>query len=135
MADRVQEVRDRLERINLRNRFAGDSSNMYSVIMDLAEAHGVIVRELAPGATEAEEDEPVHVTELDLTVHGGYEAIAVFLSELQSLRGFLRPVSLTVTPEYDEEQRFAEARFTCEVVRFTLPEALVALVGADDADE
>jgi Tfp pilus assembly protein PilO len=137
MADRMRAVRSRLVEIDAKNRFAEDTSRMYGIVMDLAREHDVVVRQLDPdsGRRAGDDEESIRVASLDLTVQGEYEQIAVFLSAMDSLGGFLRPKSLNVTPQYEEGRRFAEANFSCDVLRFALPEALAAMVGADDADE
>jgi len=137
MVGQLDGVRGRLHRIEKMNGFARDSSRMYSLIMDLAEEHGVVVQRLDPGSgprrSEAEET-AVSVTTFDMTVTGGYEQIASFLDAVASLTGFVRPVALTLTPRQDDSGERVEARFACEAVSFALPDALAVMLGGSDAD-
>jgi Tfp pilus assembly protein PilO len=138
MADQFAKVRDRFRRIEVRNDFAGDSTRIYGLIMDLAEEHGVTVQRLDPGSdgrSDDDEEAPVRFTTLDMTIEGGYEQVAVFLEAVEALDGFIRPVTLSVTPREEEGRSFVEARFACQAVRFTLPEELTAMVGGADADD
>jgi len=136
MADQFARVRDRFRRIEVRNEFAGDSTRIYGLIMDLAEEHGVTVQRLDPGSDRRSRDEeaPVRLTTLDMTIEGGYEQVAVFLEAVEELDGFIRPLTLSITPREEDGRSFVEARFACQAVRFTLPEELTAMVGGADAD-
>lgn len=137
MADELTKVRDRFRRIETRNEFAGDSTRIYGLIMDLADEHGVTVQRLDPGSDQrsADEDAPVNVTTLDMTIEGGYEQVAIFLESVEHLDGFIRPLTLTLTPREEEGRSFVEARFACQALRFALPDVLTAMVGGNDADE
>lgn len=137
MADELAKVRDRFQRIETRNEFAGDSTRIYGLIMDLADEHGVTVQRLDPGSDQrsADEDAPVNVTTLDMTIEGGYEQVAIFLESVEHLEGFIRPLTLTLTPREEEGRSFVEARFACQALRFALPDVLTAMVGGNDADE
>ena len=136
MADQFAQVRDRFRRIEVRNEFAGDSTRIYGLIMDLTEEHGVTVQRLDPGSDRRSRDEeaPVRLTTLDMTIEGGYEQVAVFLEAVEALDGFIRPLTLSITPREEDGRSFVEARFACQAVRFTLPEELTAMVGGADAD-
>jgi Tfp pilus assembly protein PilO len=137
MADELTAVRDRFRRIEARNTFADDSTQIYGLIMDLAAEHGIAVQRLDPGSNQrtGDEEEKVHITTLDITVDGGYEQVAMFLEAVGDLDGFIRPVTLTITPRQDEDRSFVEARFACQALRFALPEELTALVGERHADD
>lgn len=137
MADELAKVRDRFQRIETRNEFASDSTRIYGLIMDLADEHGVTVQRLDPGSDQrsADEDAPVRVTTLDMTIEGGYEQVAIFLESVEHLEGFIRPLTLTLTPREEEGRSFVEARFACQALRFALPDVLTAMVGGNDADE
>jgi len=136
MADQFAQVRDRFRRIEVRNEFAGDSTRIYGLIMDLAEEHGVTVQRLDPGSDRRSNDEEASVrfTTLDMTIEGGYEQVAVFLEAVEELDGFIRPLTLSITPREEDGRSFVEARFACQAVRFTLPQELTAMVGGADAD-
>ena len=136
MADQFARVRDRFRRIEVRNEFAGDSTRIYGLIMDLAEEHGVTVQRLDPGSDRRSNDEEASVrfTTLDMTIEGGYEQVAVFLEAVEELDGFIRPLTLSITPREEDGRSFVEARFACQAVRFTLPQELTAMVGGADAD-
>ena len=137
MADQFAQVRDRFRRIEVKNEFAGDSTRIYGLIMDLAEEHGVTVQRLDPGSDRRSNDEeaPVRFTTLDMTIEGGYEQVAVFLEAVEALDGFIRPLTLSITPREEDGRSFVEARFACQAVRFTLPQELTAMVGGADADD
>ena len=137
MADQFAQVRDRFRRIEVRNEFAGDSTRIYGLIMDLTEEHGVTVQRLDPGSDRRSNDEeaPVRFTTLDMTIEGGYEQVAVFLEAVEALDGFIRPLTLSITPREEDGRSFVEARFACQAVRFTLPQELTAMVGGADADD
>jgi Tfp pilus assembly protein PilO len=137
MADELTAVRDRFRAIRARNMFADDSTRIYGLIMNLADEHGITVQRLNPGADQQATDgeEAVHVTTLDITVEGTYAQVARFMEAVGELDGFIRPLTLTITPRQDEDRSFVEARFACQALRFELPEVLTALVGEGHADE
>jgi Tfp pilus assembly protein PilO len=138
MADELAQVRDRFRRIELRNEFAGDSTRIYGLIMDLADEHGVTVQRLDPGSDQGSDDDeeaPIHITTLDMTIEGDYEQVAIFFEAVEQLDGFIRPLTLTLTPREEEGRAFVEARFACQALHFTLPDVLTAMVGGNDGDE
>jgi Tfp pilus assembly protein PilO len=137
MADELTAVRQRFRAIRSRNAFADDSTRIYGVIMDLANQHGIAVQRLDPGSAQrgADKEESIRITTLDITVDGGYEQVARFLEAVGELDGFIRPVTLTITPRQEEDRMFVEARFACQALRFALPAELTALVGEGDADD
>jgi Tfp pilus assembly protein PilO len=136
MADRLGDMRDRVAEIRRMNDVALDSSRLYGLIKDLAEASGVVVHRLGPGSAERRErgeGDPVSVAAFDVRVEGSYEQVASLVRAIEEIDGFVRPVSLTVSPRQVEGRSLVEARFLCEAVSFALPDALTALAGEIDA--
>jgi len=136
MASRLDDVRDRARAIARQNEFGRDSSRIYGIIMSLAKEHGVTVDRLDPGASRGggAGANTVQVSSFDLRVQGRYEAMAAFLSAIENVDGFVRPMQLTLTPRGTVGNESVEARFMCEALTFTMPEALTAMVGDDHAD-
>ena len=83
----------------------------------------------------AEPDEPVRVTQFDMTVEGAYEQIAGFLSALEQLGGYIRPVTITLTPREVDGRALVEARVACEALSLPLPEVLASIVESSDGRE
>ncbi len=120
--------------INTRNRTSGDSSQLYGVITSLARSHGVRVPSLDPGSgPRASAEKPVAATRVELTVEGGYESVASFLHALDGIAGFVRPVTLSLTPFERNDEPAVRARYVCESVNFHVPEALAAIQGENGA--
>ena len=125
IAQQAARIRTRISEIVAASTAAEDTAGLYRQVMTLATQHDVIVESLNPGtAAAAGVDKSVQVASINMAVHGGYEQIASFLDALDSLRGFVRPGSLTITPREDGEQRIVQAQVVCEAMRFALPEKL-----------
>ncbi len=120
--------------INTRSRTSGDSSQLYGVITSLARSHGVHVPSLDPGSgLRANADSPITARRIELTVEGEYESVASFLHALHSIAGFVRPVTLSLTPFERNDEPAVRARFICESVNFHVPEVLAAVQGESSA--
>ncbi len=120
--------------INTRSRTGGDSSQLYGLITSLARSHGVRVPSLDPGSgPRASAEKPVAATRVELTVEGGYEAVASFHHALDGNAGFVRPEPLSLTPFERNDEPAVRARYVCESVNFHVPEALAAIQGENRA--
>ena len=136
MADRMSDLRQRVEIVRRRSSLASDSSHLYGLIMDLAQEYGLTVQNLQPGSgREMSPDGRVGRTHIEMTLEGGYQQVASFLSTMQNIEGFIKPISLSLMPhEREGQQRLVVARYTCDALSFTLKDALSSLAGEDDAD-
>ena len=135
MASQLDTVRTRVRKISRQNEFGRDSSRIYGLIMSLAKEHGVTVDRLDPGSTRADQTDSMQVASFDMRAQGRYAAMASFLDAIENVDGFVRPVRLTLTPRGSAGDELVEARFACEALSFTMPDALTAMVGGDHADE
>ncbi|MCP3905772.1 MAG: type II secretion system protein M [Planctomycetes bacterium] len=136
MASQLDSVRQRVRAIAQQNEFGRDSSSIYGLIMSMAKEHGVTVDRLDPGSSRAGGNgESVQVASFDMRVQGRYEPMAAFLDAIENIDGFVRPVRLTIAPRGTAGEELVEARFMCEALTFTMPEALTAMVGDDHADQ
>jgi Tfp pilus assembly protein PilO len=127
---RMDSIRARLTEIRSRNVLAQDSSRLYGMIMDLAQAHDVLVRELTPSEdARSGKDAPFVSTRIEMTVEGPYASLAGFVAGIETLDVYMRPTSLTLTPMEDREKSRVSARFTCQAIRFRLPPSLEAIGG------
>jgi Tfp pilus assembly protein PilO len=138
MARRIGRVKAQVQAVQQQNQFARDTALIYAEIMDLADDHQVELLRLDPGSRHAGEREPdeesVQKITFDLTIEGTYENVARFLTAVQDIDGFVRPIALAVTPRVVEGRPRVEATLKCEAVSFTLSEALVQFSGGEDAD-
>lgn len=133
---KIASVQKRVAQVKLHNQLAEDSSRLYGLVMDLADEHGVQVQRLQPGSglKKPNSESPFGSMKIDLTVEGRFSAIATFLEQITNLEAFIRPVSLQITPTTTADgASIATAEFGCEVLSFTLADALVNLKpGATD---
>lgn len=138
IAAKLDDVRAQVREIEGQNALGRDSSQMYGLIMDLAKAHDVTVGRLDPGsnARSGAASDAVEVTAFSMSVGGKYRQVAAFLEGIADIDGFVRPGSLSLTPEgYAGDNALVSAQFACETLNFAVPEALASIVGDDDADE
>ncbi len=135
LTNRLVELRSRVQEISIANQLAGDSSNLYDRITTLAQHHGVRITNLFPGAEpQMQKDGRVGVTRIDIAVEGDYQATAQFIEAVQTMRGFVRPAALSVTPRQIDGRNIVSARLTCEILQFPLPDALLSLEGGSRHD-
>jgi Tfp pilus assembly protein PilO len=148
LAGRLDEVRRRVRQIDRRGEISRDSSHLYSVVMDLAREHGVVVASLNPGvaatpnqpsrrggapaagAAERGAREVIVHRELSVSISGTYENIAAFVDALQSLRGYLEIRYLSIAAASGRSD-IVNARLTCRTVGFVLPDRLREMLGDD----
>lgn len=130
IAEQLGMLSARAARIRVRSQSAVDSSQLYGVITALARDHDVVMPSLDSGATaRATEEQPVATTPIDLTIEGEYESVAMFLHAMDGLAGFVRPVSLVLTPLERDGMPVVRGRYVCEAVSFFVPEALTSIQG------
>lgn len=134
LAGRLEQARRRLADIQDRSAFATDSSQLYALVMQLAEDHNVIIERLQPGAkTSKLPEDRGAATRVDLTASGAYQDVALFLDDVLRLPGFLRPVSLSLQPAGEGDQKVG-ARLVCDALHFKLPKELASAEDAEHAD-
>lgn len=137
-AKRMSGIRTRLADISACNELANDSSRLYGLIMNLAQANAVHVHSLQPGTILGAPSKPsasadecqVKVNRLNLMLEGSYEDVAMFLDSLCSLEAFIRPVNLHLNPARRNGANSVEAHFGCDVLSFTFSPALAELAAA-----
>lgn len=150
LAQRLDEVRSRIHRIDRRGEITRDSSHLYSVIMDLARTHNVTVTSLNPGSSAptasgvrgsrsaSAHDEFTVQREVAIVVSGRFADVALFVDAVQSLRGYIEVQYLSMAAASGTGD-LVSARMTCRTVRFVLPESLRKLLGEEtgrkDADK
>ena len=136
LADRMNDLRQRVRTVEHRSRLDADSSHLYGLIMDLAREHSVTVRRLQPGSgREMSADGLVGRTNIEIAVDGGYQQVASFLDAVGNIDGFIRPISLTLAPKQGEAgQQSVSARYACQALSFTLSDTLSELGGAANGD-
>lgn len=128
---KMAQIHNQVEQIEAGNRLSRDTSKMYGMIMDLAGKHGVAVQTIAPGAIQKSEETGVTMTRVDVTAEGRFDHVASFLAAMDHIDGFVRPVSLAITPLSDGPGGAVVIRFGCEALAFELPPALAAMAGGD----
>lgn len=128
---RTPPLRRRMREIQARGSVAKDSSALYGRITDLAEKHQVKINNLRPGVEQqiGDKDRIYIVTRIDMTIVGEYENIARFLESVNGIGAYLRPISVQIAPTKGGEGSFTVIQLGIEVLRFNLPEPLVALGG------
>ena len=130
IAEQLRMLSDRAARISDQSRSDGDSSQLYGLVTALARDHDVVVPSLDTGATaRPSAGRPVAVTPIDLTIEGEYDSVAMFLHALDGLAGFVRPVSLILTPLERDGTPVVRGRYVCEAVSFHVPVALTSITG------
>jgi Tfp pilus assembly protein PilO len=133
LAADAADVRARIADIDSHNSAAMNSSDLYARIGNLAQQHGVIVHNVRPGApTDDNKEGSVKSIKIDLSIEGPYANAAEFLDAISSMSGFIRPVSMTVSPVDREGQQLIVVRHVCELLQFSMPEALTVFRGAND---
>ncbi len=132
IAEQLRMLSDRAAKIRDQSRSDGDSSKLYGIVTALARDHDVVVPSLDTGATaRPSEGRPVAATPIDLTIEGEYDSVAMFLHALDGLAGFVRPVSLILTPLERDGTPVVRGRYVCEAVSFHVSEALSSITGED----
>lgn len=128
---RTPPLHRRMREIQARGSVAKDSSALYGRITDLAEKHQVKINNLRPGVEQqiGDKDRIYIVTRIDMTIVGEYENIARFLESVNGIGAYLRPISVQIAPTKGGEGSFTVIQLGIEVLRFNLPEPLVALGG------
>ena len=135
IATQTTKLSARVAEIKARGGTASDSSQLYGAISSLARDHGVLVPSLDPGsAPRPDENVPVAATRINLTVEGRYEAVAAFLQTMEGIAGFVRPVSLNLTPFETDGQPMVRGRYVCEAVSFYVPDALTKIEEGIDVE-
>lgn len=125
LASQMSEGRERLQSLEHLNLLADNTTVLYGLFNQLGATHQVTVRSISPG-TEAKpsEDGSYTAIRIDMTLLGRYENVADFIDAVGDLPGHVRPVTLTLTPENDGPDHMTLANFSCEVLRFEMPEVL-----------
>ena len=133
LAQQAASLRKRISEIAQQNNAAVNSSELYSHIGQLAQQHGVVVQNMRPGA-QAEEKEKgrVQSIRIDMSIEGPYRNAAEFLDAVTAVSGFVRPVTMTVSPIDRNGVQLVIVRYVCEVLQFELPESLMAFRETSD---
>lgn len=136
LAGRMDDLRQRVRAVERRNHLNADSSHLYGQIMNLAREHEVTIRRLQPGSgRELSSDGLTGRTNIEIAVEGDYQKVAAFLSVVGKMDGFIKPVSLIISPRQGEMgEDLTSALYTCQALNFTLSDALSQLGGPVDGD-
>ncbi len=130
-AKRTQTMKARLAEVTSCNTLANDSSHLYGLIMDSADAHGIHVQSLQPsGAKQTIEEGNFESVRLIMSVDGPFEKVAEFFESVCTLNAFIRPVKLQLIPSQLPGQTTVEANFECDVLSFGLTSALADMGGS-----
>jgi Tfp pilus assembly protein PilO len=137
MAGRLSNICARVDEVDHESRLARDSSRMYGHIMSLAERHSVTMLRLDPGQLGAggTTEQPYEITRFSMAVEGRYREIAAFVHAVQGIDGFVRGVSLNLTPKGESGGGMVDAQFSCEALSFGLPAVLANLEGRKNAHD
>ncbi len=134
LAERAAKLRGRIAEIREANVLASDSSAMYRLVMDVAGRFAVEVQNLQPMVgSPSTGDDTIVISQIDVTVHGGFEETARFAEALAQVGPFLRPRMVEVSPIQADDRTNVSMRLNCGVLSFALPEAL-GEVGAGNVD-
>ena len=132
-ANRMNDIRRRAAEIQAFNSVGSDTSRLYGLIMDLADAHGVRVQSLQPTAVkQSSDDAKVAITRIALSAQGEYDALGRFVEDVCELEAFVRPVSVDLTPSRMAGTTVVDVNLTCDFFKFTINPSLVSL-GAEHA--
>jgi Tfp pilus assembly protein PilO len=133
LAEQAADVRARIAEIARHNNAALNSSDLYARIGRLAQQHGVVVQNVRPGTQgDDKEKSNVQTVRIDLSIEGPYANAAEFLDAISSMSGFVRPVTMTVSPIDREGEQLVVVRYVCELLQFKMPEAWAAFRGTSD---
>ena len=121
---RLDAMRARSREIIARNEIGTDTTRLYSLVRDLAEQHQVTLRRLQPGRGRATPGRKVATNQLEMHFESSLEAVAGFVDAVESIDGFVRPESLTLTPLDD---RRVSGRYACSVLYFPLDDVLAQM--------
>ncbi len=123
--------REMIGEVEKLNSFSLNTSNLYGLISSIGAKHDIIVQSLNPGNDNRHNTEKGYsYTRIDMTLDGSFQNIASFIHDMKDLPGFIRPISLTITPSSDVSQPTAIANYSCEAIIFQLPDALTEIGGA-----
>lgn len=140
VVETLDATRAGVEGITARNRAALDESEMFARVMDLADAAGVELDQIAPiersRATASAKTTAAfpgdHRAGYTLVGGGSYEATRGFLAQLQSDWGYCAPRQVRITPDYQAGQ-LGDVRFsiTIEVFSFDVSPIVLAPSAAE----
>jgi len=132
MADAIAACRDRVLEIERFNAFGDDTSRLYGKMSKIASEQSVRVLHMDPGRPATElAGGGGQARVVDVSVRGSFEAVTRYVTVVEGLDGFVRPMSLSVAPTrgYDG-QDVVDARLTFELLRFDAP-----VLGGEAADD
>jgi hypothetical protein len=125
LADMLGDGQRRISTITYRNKLAENVTLLYGMISDLGARTNVTVQSLTPVPRPGTNSEKgFRATRIDMVLEGGYESIAAFVETVQGLPGFIRSVGLTIKPAGEVRDGLVTANFSCEIMKFDVPEAL-----------
>jgi Tfp pilus assembly protein PilO len=129
-AQKMSQIRQRLDHIRRQNELSSDSSRLFGQIMDLAQKHGVKIQHMSPGSiAKGADPNGVAASRIEMAAQGRFDDLAAFLEAVDEMEGFIRPVSLAMVPLHEEGPGMLTIRFSCEAVTFAMPSALAAMTG------
>ena len=136
MADKMDSVRKQVMQVQSKNWFAADTSRRYSLIMNLASEHRVVVHRLDPGTAgkSKKENDNVLTARFDMSVEGKYENLSKFLDAINSIEGFVEPLALAISPKGYQNHELVDARITCQALAFSLPDQLASMAGGQASE-
>lgn len=133
LASRAASVAQRARQIHASGALARDSSGRYDAIMDLADELGVEVRQITPGvSSEPDDTTPVGTCTVIVDFSGHYEQTADFLQALESLSGYARISSITLSPDVIDGEAAVRGRATCELLCFAMPPGLASMLAVKE---
>jgi Tfp pilus assembly protein PilO len=127
---RLDVMRSRSREIIARNEIGQETTRLYSLVRDLAEQHEVTLRRLQPGRGRATPGRNVATNQLEMHFESSLDAVAGFVDAVESIDGFVRPESLTLTPLSDER---VSGRYACSVLYFPLEDVVAQMEGDPNA--
>lgn len=134
VVETLDATRAGLEGFTARNRAALDESEMFARVMDLADAAGVELDQIAPAERSPAPAGPKapgafpgdHRVGYTLVGGGSYEATRRFLAQLQSDWGYCAPRQVRITPDY-QAGPLGDVRFSIRIEVFSFDASPIVL--------
>ena len=127
----------RLKALQQRNDLSSDSSALYARVMSLARECDIVVQTVRPGGKERSGSTKAQYStaKIDIIVDGTFERVAAFVSAIERIPAFLRPVEMSISPTERAGQGSVTVRIVFEALSFNVPESLEKLMETNHAQQ
>lgn len=129
MTNYVDRVRGVVREVRQRSAFAGDTTGIYTNIMETAEAMAVDVDRITPIAATGGGE--VAATGFDIAVRGNFARVADFIGAVDDMEGFVRVRRVALGTSEVDGKFVVDATITCDAFAVKLPSELAAMIAPE----